>query len=92
MVTFIKGLYESYGFEEKCEELNISKFIIKLQNTKSLAMQNGRKERIFSIDSQNQWEDVIPRTPKMEKNSLVCSLYNSTVISEKPCPLSYPYP
>ena len=69
LANFKKRLYESYGIRERCLELQIENFVIKLQNIKHQGIPDAsrERERMFSIDSQEQWKDVLDKLVKLER-------------------------
>eukprot|EP00112_Aurelia_sp_Birch-Aquarium-sp1_P002196 Seg1236.5 transcript_id=Seg1236.5/GoldUCD/mRNA.D3Y31 product="hypothetical protein" protein_id=Seg1236.5/GoldUCD/D3Y31 len=57
-----------HGVNERCEELQIDKFTLKLLNMKSVSnSKDGARDRIFSIDTQEQWKDVFAKLIKSER-------------------------
>lgn len=60
--TVLKRLEKGYGIKDKCAALNITKF--KLQaSAKDFTpiLPEWPKDRIFCIDSQEQWENSFPK-------------------------------
>ena len=60
--TVLKRLEKGYGIKDKCTALNITKF--KLQaSAKDFTpiLPEWPKGRIFSIDSQEQWDNCFPK-------------------------------
>jgi len=60
------------GVKQRCEELNIDKFTLKLLNMKSAPnSKDVARDRIFAIDTQEQWKDVFTKLINLSENLLV---------------------
>ena len=64
----LKRLHLGFGIKEKSEFLNIAKFKVKLLSKDfKPCLPEWPKGRIFSIDSQEQWETVLPKLLSHER-------------------------
>ena len=56
------------GVKQQCEELNIDNVTLKLLNMKSAPhSKDVARDRIFAIDTQEQWKDVFTKLIKSER-------------------------
>ena len=68
MSKVLKRLHLGFGIKEKSEFLNIAKFKVKLlPKDFKPCLPEWPKGRIFSIDSQEQWETVLPKLLSHER-------------------------
>ena len=68
MSKVLKRLHLGFGIKEKSEFLNIAKFKVKLLSKDfKPRLPEWPKGRIFSIDSQEQWETVLPKILSHER-------------------------
>lgn len=60
--TVLKRLEKGYGIKDKCTALNITKFKLQI-SAKDFTpkLPEWPKGRIFSIDSQEQWDNCFPK-------------------------------
>jgi len=69
------------GVKKRCEELNIDKFTLKLLNMKSAPnSKDVARDRIFAIDTQEQWKDVFSKLIKSDRE-LVAKCYEVESVS-----------
>jgi hypothetical protein len=62
LYTILKRLEKGYGIKDKCAALNIAKFKLQV-SAKDFTpkLPEWPKGRIFSIDSQEQWDNCFPK-------------------------------
>ena len=66
--TVLKGLEKGYGKKEKCAALNISKFKLEASPKDfTLILPEWPKGRIFSINSQEQWDICMPKIVGLQR-------------------------
>ena len=66
--TVLKRLEKGYGIKEKCAALSISKFKLEA-SAKDFTpiLPEWPKDRIFSIDSQEQWDICMPKIVGLQR-------------------------
>ena len=72
MSKVLKRLHLGFGIKEKSEFLNIAKFKVKLLSKDfKPCVPEWPKGRILSIDSQEQWETILPKLLSHERELIV---------------------
>ena len=91
--TVLKRLEKGYGIKDKCAALNITKF--KLQaSAKDFTpiLPEWPKGRIFSIDSQEQWDNCFPKILGLQRELVGKKLLGSNFLISVPCLHKQPVP
>ncbi|CAB3991046.1 Hypothetical predicted protein [Paramuricea clavata] len=72
LYTILKRLEKGYGIKDKCAALNIAKFKLQV-SAKDFTpkLPEWPKGRIFSIDSQEQWDNCFPKILGHERELIV---------------------
>ena len=60
MSNFVSRLQRGFGIKDRCDELGINSFHIKLANKDPSASQNFPRGRMYNNDSQETWKDALP--------------------------------